>query len=265
MPRRWRISAAAWCRSMPRRSACRHDWFDDKFREPMFTLRMTHYPQQEPTAPADEWGLAPHADTSFMTILAQNKVPGLSLRLPDGALDRRAGAGGRLPGEWRHDAAALDQPRLPGHAAPGDQPVRPGTLRHPVLHGLFLRRGDGADPDLRDAGQPAALPALHLSRNSWASIPARITASAARRRPGWRCRAPERHPAGPDRPCAGVRTRSLRCAPATLRPGHGRRPGQRAAARSAIGRRSAHRFTRRVPFAIICYEACMLSCCARKP
>jgi isopenicillin N synthase-like dioxygenase len=61
-----------------------HDWFDDKFREPMFTLRMTHYPQQPPTAEADEWGLAPHADTSFMTILAQNKVPGLSLRLPGG-------------------------------------------------------------------------------------------------------------------------------------------------------------------------------------
>ncbi|MCO6417020.1 hypothetical protein JYK14_12730 [Siccirubricoccus sp. KC 17139] len=61
-----------------------HDWFDDKFREPMFTLRMTHYPQQEPTSAEDEWGLAPHADTSFMTILAQNKVPGLSIRLPDG-------------------------------------------------------------------------------------------------------------------------------------------------------------------------------------
>ena len=61
-----------------------HDWFADKFQEPMYTLRMTHYPQQEPTAPADEWGLAPHADTSFMTILAQNKVPGLSLRLPEG-------------------------------------------------------------------------------------------------------------------------------------------------------------------------------------
>ncbi|SDE09267.1 isopenicillin N synthase family dioxygenase [Belnapia rosea] len=61
-----------------------HDWFEDKFREPMFTLRMTHYPHQAPTAPEDEWGLAPHADTSFMTILAQNKVPGLSIRLPDG-------------------------------------------------------------------------------------------------------------------------------------------------------------------------------------
>ena len=60
------------------------DWFADKFREPMFTLRMTHYPQQEATSPEDEWGLAPHADTSFMTILAQNKVPGLSLRLPGG-------------------------------------------------------------------------------------------------------------------------------------------------------------------------------------
>lgn len=60
-------------------------WFDDKFREPMFSLRMTHYPQQNPMSPADEWGLAPHADTSFMTILAQNKVPGLSLRLPDGS------------------------------------------------------------------------------------------------------------------------------------------------------------------------------------
>jgi isopenicillin N synthase-like dioxygenase len=59
------------------------DWFADKFREPMFTLRMTHYPQQAATAPGDEWGLAPHADTSFMTILAQNKVPGLSIRLPD--------------------------------------------------------------------------------------------------------------------------------------------------------------------------------------
>jgi len=71
------------------------DWFDDKFRSPMFTLRMTHYPQQAPTAPDDEWGIAPHADTSFMTILAQNKVPGLSIRLPDG--------------EW------IDAPALDGH------------------------------------------------------------------------------------------------------------------------------------------------------
>lgn len=73
------------------------DWFADKFREPMFTLRMTHYPQQPATAPDDEWGLAPHADTSFMTILAQSGVPGLSLRLPDGRwIDAPAPAGAFL-------------------------------------------------------------------------------------------------------------------------------------------------------------------------
>lgn len=61
------------------------DFFAPYFKEPMYTLRMSHYPQQEPTAPENEYGIAPHVDTSFMTILAQNKVPGLSLRLPDGA------------------------------------------------------------------------------------------------------------------------------------------------------------------------------------
>ena len=60
------------------------DFFAPYFKEPMYTLRMSHYPRQEPTAPENEYGIAPHVDTSFMTILAQNKVPGLSLRLPDG-------------------------------------------------------------------------------------------------------------------------------------------------------------------------------------
>lgn len=60
------------------------DFFAPKFRDPMFTLRLTHYPQQDPMTASEEWGLAPHADTSFMTILAQNKVPGLSVRLPGG-------------------------------------------------------------------------------------------------------------------------------------------------------------------------------------
>ena len=60
------------------------DYFTPFFQEPMYTLRMSHYPQQEPTAPANEFGIAPHVDTSFMTILAQNRIPGLSLRLPSG-------------------------------------------------------------------------------------------------------------------------------------------------------------------------------------
>jgi len=86
------------------------DFFAAHFKEPMYTLRMSHYPQQEPTAPENEYGIAPHVDTSFMTILAQNKVPGLSLRLPDGSwMDAPApeGAllvnGGMMLRRWTND------------------------------------------------------------------------------------------------------------------------------------------------------------------
>lgn len=69
------------------------DWFAQAFRNPSYTLRLSHYPRQD--APAEnEFGLAPHSDTSFMTLLAQNRVPGLSIRLPNG--------------KW------LDAPSLPG-------------------------------------------------------------------------------------------------------------------------------------------------------
>ncbi len=58
-------------------------FFEKLFAPPMYTLRMSHYPQQE-GSDENEFGLAPHSDTSFMTLLAQNKVPGLSIRLPTG-------------------------------------------------------------------------------------------------------------------------------------------------------------------------------------
>ncbi len=69
------------------------DWFGTAFAEPMCTLRMSHYPRQD-VVEENEFGLAPHSDTSFMTLLAQNQVPGLSIRLPNG--------------RW------LDAPALPG-------------------------------------------------------------------------------------------------------------------------------------------------------
>ncbi|CAA9239829.1 MAG: 2-Oxobutyrate oxidase, putative, partial [uncultured Acetobacteraceae bacterium] len=71
-------------------------------------------------------------------------------------LDGRARAGGRAARQRRHDAAALDQQPLPGLAAPRHQPFRAGALRHPLLHGRGLRRGDGADPARgRDRRRPA--------------------------------------------------------------------------------------------------------------
>jgi isopenicillin N synthase-like dioxygenase len=59
------------------------DWFDTAFTQPMYTLRLAHYPRQD-VVEENEFGLAPHSDTSFMTMLAQNDVPGLSIRLPNG-------------------------------------------------------------------------------------------------------------------------------------------------------------------------------------
>ena len=59
------------------------NYFDEAFAEPQYTLRMSHYPFVEVLEP-NEFGIAPHTDTSFMTLLAQNKVPGLSLRTRDG-------------------------------------------------------------------------------------------------------------------------------------------------------------------------------------
>ena len=59
------------------------DYFDEAFADPMYKLRMSHYPPQD--VPEDnEFGLAPHTDTSFMTLLAPNEVAGLSIRGPSG-------------------------------------------------------------------------------------------------------------------------------------------------------------------------------------
>jgi isopenicillin N synthase-like dioxygenase len=59
------------------------DFFLKGFAEPSFTFRMSHYPQTE-VLQDNEFGLAPHSDTSFMTLLPENQVPGLSIRLPNG-------------------------------------------------------------------------------------------------------------------------------------------------------------------------------------
>jgi len=68
------------------------DFFAEGFREPQYTLRLSHYPPAE--AEDNQFGLAPHTDSSFLTLLAQNKVEGLQVR--------------RANGTW------IDAPALPG-------------------------------------------------------------------------------------------------------------------------------------------------------
>ena len=58
-------------------------YFDVPFRDMQYKLRATHYPPQEVSL-EDEFGIAPHTDTSFLTVLAPNDVPGLAIRLRDG-------------------------------------------------------------------------------------------------------------------------------------------------------------------------------------
>ncbi len=84
-------------------------YFDAPFSEPQYKLRMTHYPNQ--AAPDDDdFGIAPHTDTSFLTLLAPNDVPGLSIRTQGGQwIDAPVlpGAylvnGGQLLQRWTND------------------------------------------------------------------------------------------------------------------------------------------------------------------
>ncbi|HZK92249.1 MAG TPA: 2-oxoglutarate and iron-dependent oxygenase domain-containing protein [Stellaceae bacterium] len=88
-------------------------YFDAPFKEPQYKLRMTHYPHQDDPPPEmadDEFGIAPHTDTSFLTLLAPNDVPGLSIRTASGKwIEAPAipGAfvvnGGQLLQRWTND------------------------------------------------------------------------------------------------------------------------------------------------------------------
>ncbi len=58
-------------------------YFDEAFTEPQYALRMSHYPPAE-AGDDDQYGVAPHTDSSFLTMLAQSELPGLAIRMPSG-------------------------------------------------------------------------------------------------------------------------------------------------------------------------------------
>ncbi len=55
-----------------------HDHFEPHFDDPSCTLRLSHYPAVE--YGDNDWGLAPHTDSSIVTLLPANDVPGLEIR-----------------------------------------------------------------------------------------------------------------------------------------------------------------------------------------
>ncbi len=63
------------------------DFFEPAFKEPWSGLRLSHYPVREQYA-EKEFGIAPHTDSSFFTLLAQNRASGLQIKTrKDGWVD----------------------------------------------------------------------------------------------------------------------------------------------------------------------------------
>ena len=98
------------------------EFFDHPFKEPQYKLRMTHYPHQAST-PDDEFGIAPHTDTSFLTLLAPNNVPGLSIRTQSGKwiaaptiADAFVVNGGQLLQRWTNDYFLATPHRAVNHS-----------------------------------------------------------------------------------------------------------------------------------------------------
>jgi isopenicillin N synthase-like dioxygenase len=63
----------------------RRDFFEEYFAPPSTNLRMMHYPPAPPMRPEDLFGIHPHTDYGFLTILTQDTVGGLQVRRPDGS------------------------------------------------------------------------------------------------------------------------------------------------------------------------------------
>lgn len=56
-------------------------WFDSAFNWPQASLRLTRYPPGQRAT--NQFGIAPHTDAGFLTVLPQSEVTGLHIRLPN--------------------------------------------------------------------------------------------------------------------------------------------------------------------------------------
>ncbi len=61
------------------------DFFARHFAPPSTALRLIHYPPASASRPEDLYGIHPHTDYGFLTILAQDRVGGLQIQRVDGS------------------------------------------------------------------------------------------------------------------------------------------------------------------------------------
>ena len=103
------------------------DFFDAAMVDPFWRLRMTRY-HPVGDVPPDEFGIAPHVDTTFFTLLAQDSE-GLTIRsertgewvaapvVPDALVVNT----GELLKQWSNDRFVSVKHFVPPHQGPGDR------------------------------------------------------------------------------------------------------------------------------------------------
>ena len=137
------------------------DAFDLAYAEPHLILRLTHYPPLC-SDEAASLSLTPHTDSGFMTLLAPNKVPGLSIQLPDGRWfdapaveDAFIVNGGDMLHRWTNERFLSTPHRVRNLS---------GQLRYAVPFFCDPNHDTVIEclPSCRSAGQPAKYPPIKM-------------------------------------------------------------------------------------------------------
>ena len=103
------------------------DFFAGAMRDPFWRLRMTRY-HPVGDVPADEFGIAPHVDTTFFTLLAQD-TEGLTIRserrgewvAAPVVADALVVNTGELLKQWSNDRFVSVKHFVPPHQGPADR------------------------------------------------------------------------------------------------------------------------------------------------
>jgi isopenicillin N synthase-like dioxygenase len=160
----------------------RRDFFDRFFAPPSTNLRMMHYPPAPSMRPEDLFGIHPHTDYGFLTILTQDEVGGLQVRRPDGSWidapwipDTFVVNVGDMLARWtndhfnstphrvisppvsvdRYSMALFFDPNIDAHISTLPQFVAPGESPkyEPINYGEYYARS--LDTNFQRAGVPA--------------------------------------------------------------------------------------------------------------
>lgn len=136
-----------------------NDYFDSDFREPTITLRLIRYPPHD-GALDNQFGFAPHIDTSFLTLLAQSALPGLEVRSGEGEWLRPPA----IPGTFVVNTGEMLERYSNGRYVPTPHRVinANDALRHaiPFFYGPSLAAVIRPVPTTVDADHPIGYPDL---------------------------------------------------------------------------------------------------------